>query len=349
MIQHSKPTLSAEDAQAVEACISSGLISRNKLCAKMEQDLIQYLGIKFARITNSGTSALVLALKALGIHSAKQEVLLPTYVCKSVVEAINDCGGTPVFYDNSKDWISDLLKIKDKISGNTAAIIVVHTMGIVLKDIKKIVDLNIPVIEDVCQAFGAELDGKKVGTFGTIGVFSFHATKCLTTGEGGAIIASDDDIITQINASYDTIPGIYSFTDLQASLGISQLSRYNGFLLRRKELGEKYFENLPEWATRSFKEIGGNSIFFRFLIKIPEPFDTIKEKFSNVGIAVRKGVDDLLHRSYGLSDKDFPNAVEVFNETISLPIYPNLNPDEFLHIVSKTNEILRFYENRDFR
>lgn len=344
MIVHSKPTLTFQDTMSITNCLGTMMISRSVLGKKLEELLRSYLDTEYVKLTNSGTAALVLALRALNICKEIQEVLIPTYVCPSVESAILSCGATPVFYDNDVDWIGGLSSIQAKVSDRTSAIIIVHTLGISFPDIDGIKALNIPIIEDVCQAFGGEINGVKLGNFGEIGIYSFHATKCLTTGEGGALSTRNPDLAEAIDSEFKKISGLYAISDLNAALGISQLEQYPDFLRRRELIASRYFNSLPGWATASFKNFSDSNIFFRFLMDINGSFDEIKEKFASSGIAVRKGVDTLLHRNNNLDDEDFPIAVQIFNRTISLPLYPSLTDREIDIIIAKTNKILECYE-----
>ena len=340
MIPHSKPTIEKIDKEAIASCLDGGLISRGRITEKFERDLCLFLDAKYARVVGSGTSAMILGLKALGISEVTQEVLLPTYVCTSVSDAVIYCGGKPVYYDNSLSWTSSLEQIKAKITSHTAAIIVVHIMGMPNLEVKDIVNLNIPVIEDVCQAFGGKLSGCNLGSLGKIGVYSFHATKCLTTGEGGAISTNDIDLANKIENLYNACINLHSFNDMQATLGISQLQRYDSFLERRRYIAEQYFKFLPNWATSKFRSGADNSVFFRFLLEVEAPFEEIKRKFADNGIAIRKGVDDLLHRKFGYDDSEFPNATNSYKKTISIPIYPTLSMEDLDYVISITNKIL---------
>src|SRR6478672_8804069 len=240
MIPHSKPTIENADKERIGGCLATNLISRNNLSASFETRLTQYLDTPYARVVSSGTTALVLALKAIGISKPEQEVLLPTYVCRSVAEAVIAAGGKPVYYDNDLLWTTSAKQVQQKITAQTAAIIVVHIMGMPVKDIEAIVGLGIPVIEDVCQAFGAEWNGKKLGNFGEIGMYSFHSTKCLTTGEGGAITSSNAQTAKKIEEIFQQEPSLFPFTDMQAALGLAQLDRYDSFLKKREEIANIY-------------------------------------------------------------------------------------------------------------
>jgi len=230
--------------------------------------------------------------------------------------------------------------IKPKITPKTKAVIVVHIFGIPAES-SKIKEMGIPVIEDCCQAFGVEINGKIIGSDSDLAMYSFHATKCLTTGEGGVLTSNNPKVISRIGElltkNYISTP----MTDMQAALGISQQKKYSLMLSKRRKIAEKYFEEIPDNSVILPKTVQNKSIFFRFPIRIKKlDFEAAKKKFFDSGIHVRRGVDALLHREIGLEDKDFPVATELFSETISIPIYPALSEEEQKKVVENTNKIL---------
>jgi len=201
IITHSKPWITANDRRIVDQTIKSGLIAQGKLVKEFEENMATYLEVKNSVAFSSGTAALIAALRSLEIKS-NQEVILPSYVCQSVLEAVQSSGGKPVLCDVGNHWNMTVDAVTQKITNNTAAIIVVHIFGIPVNT-HEFKQLGFPIIEDCAQAFGARVNSSYVGTLGTIGIFSFHATKCLTTGEGGLAISSDPSIINKVRTLRD--------------------------------------------------------------------------------------------------------------------------------------------------
>lgn len=198
MILHSKPWISKEDIEAVNNSLKNGMIGQGDMVANFEENISNYIGTQDTVITGSGTEALILALLALEI-GVGDEVILPTYVCHSVADAIIAVGATPVFCDSGQYWVVTPEAVLEKISSKTKAIIVVHIYSI-MADIELFLGFGLPIIEDCCQAFGANNGISMAGSKGIISVFSFHATKCLTTGEGGAVTSSDQLIMDKIRS-----------------------------------------------------------------------------------------------------------------------------------------------------
>lgn len=319
IIPHSQPWITESDKRSVLTVLDSRMVARGKLVKKFEDTVASYLGVPFATACASGTSALILALKTLNVHSA-HEVILPTYVCRSVLDAVHAVGATPVLCDVGHEWTATEENIAPLISERTGAIIAVHIFGLPM-DIELIKKFHVPVIEDACQAFGATDREKKLGTVADIGVFSFHATKCLTTAEGGLLVTSDPDLATHSRMLNLSCP----MSDLNAALGLSQLARYKDFLQLRTKLSLEYSSFFSDSSFQGVVTPPKREFYFRYTLKTAsDPADLI-DAFSQTGIMVRRGVDALLHRMLGLSDGLFPNAVGLYNETVSLPFYPSLD------------------------
>lgn len=341
MISHSKPHIIRADLDAVDRVLATGMIAQGQLVEKFEQAVADYLKSAGGVATGSGTASIVLALKALNVR-AGDEVILPTYVCKSVAEAVMTIGAVPVLCDVGEQWNMTLETVARKISARTAAIIVVHIFGIPA-DTYGFREFGLPIIEDCCQAFGARVDGAYAGTIGDVGVFSFHAIKCLTTGEGGMAVTNDSRLLETMRRLRDSTNGAAlearlasPMTDLQAALGLSQLSRYDQFLSRRKELAELYFDELRHSCAVTLPEsVRAESIFYRFPVMARDvEFEAARQSFDALGVQVRRGVDRLLHRMIGKGGVDsFPVAERLFHQTVSIPLYPALGEEEMRKVV----------------
>jgi perosamine synthetase len=333
-IFHSKPTITLKDENQIRDVIASRMISRGNKVAEFENRIAHYLGLKGGVATSSGSSGIYWALKALGIKKG-DEVVLPTYVCPTVLFAVNSLSATPVLCDVSNYWNIDANTVKPHLTSKTRAIIAPHIGGIPI-DIEPIIDLGIPVIEDLAQSFGAEIRGKKVGTFGQVAVCSFQAIKCITTGEGGMVLSDNQPLIHEIKETQILSP----ISDIQASLGLSQLEQYPSFLRRRRQIADIFFTTFEKYSGTCMPlDLRLKSIFFRFPLRIKASFSVIKAEFEEKNIAVRQFIDSLLHRDLGLPKIDFPNAEKCFSETLSIPIYPSLS-DYQVQYIAKIGELL---------
>lgn len=344
MITHSKPWITEADRERVGRVLSGGMLAQGRLVEEFEARACDYLGARGGVAAASGTAALLLTLKALGV-GAGREVILPTYVCKSVLEVVTTLGATPVLCDVGQDWNMTPREVEPHVGARTAAIIVVHIFGIAA-DARSFLGFGVPVVEDCCQAFGAKDGEKFVGTTGAAGVYSFHAIKCLTTGEGGLAVSNDPDLVGRMRRLRDGGEGLAServaapLTDMQAALGLGQLARYEEFLSRRREIAARYFDDLRGCPVRLPDEVRGASMFYRFPLRAEgADFRDARPRFEGRGVQVRRGVDRLLHRFLGLGRELFPNAERLFRETVSIPIYPALADDEVARVTEAARAV----------
>jgi len=182
-------------------------------------------------------------------------VILPSFVCSALLHAINYVGATPVFAEiDPKNYNLDPDNVKRRLTKRTKAIIVPHMFGCAA-DIKQLSLLEVPILEDCAQAIGTTFDNRIVGTFGDAAVFSFYATKVMTTGEGGMVVSRSKKFINRIKElrEYDKkgtyhIRFNYKMTDIQAAMGVSQLNRVDNFIRKRRSLAKSY--------DRAFKAMG---------------------------------------------------------------------------------------------
>ena len=330
VIPHSRPWITEADRYAVERVLNSGLVANGDKVKEFEAGISDYLGVRHTVAQSCGTAALILGLRTLEITQG-DEVILPTYVCRSVLEAVLTVGASPVPCEVNDRGVITADTVAPNITGKTKAIIAAHIFGNPCS-IERLKIFGVPVIDDACQALGLSLDGKMAGSLGDIGIVSFHATKCLTTGEGGMLVTNNPVWAERARhfAEGSVKPAARSaapLSDLQAALGISQLARYNDFLACRQELRSQYNATAKALGL----EIGNSDqsdMIFRFTVRTEQKFDLVAAAFRDFGIIVRRGVDELLHRSLGLNDVGYPTAVRLYQQTISVPFYPSLSINE---------------------
>jgi perosamine synthetase len=335
-IPHSRPTLGLEEIQAVSEVISSGYVAEGDVVRKFEQSFADYFGIQHAVATNSGTSALHLALLALEVGSG-DEVILPSYVCCALLNAVNYTGATPVLADVHPDTFNlDATDVKNRINARTRAVIVPHLFGMAA-DLDPLLELDVPLIEDCAQAVGAGYNQRPVGTYGAAAIYSFYATKVITTGEGGMVVSSSKHITDRIRdmKSYDQkedyrIRFNYKMTDIQAALGLSQLERLDNIIRRRRAIAEKY--------TRSFKKLDlglppedPGHIYFRYVIGLNRNSAPWIQHLASKGIGSDRPIFLPLHRQ--LQRQGCPESEKAWSNSISIPIYPSLSDDEITRII----------------
>jgi perosamine synthetase len=341
-VPHSRPWIEQADRLALEQVLRSGMLAHGGCVEAFEQAVASRLGAAGGIACTSGTAALVLAFKTLSIGTG-DEVVLPTYVCWNVLAAVTACGATPRLCDVDDSGVPTEQTVRAALGLRTRAIVAVHIFGHPC-DVAGLARLGLPVIEDACQAFGLDLRDGPAGAAGTLGILSFHATKCLTTGEGGMLVSSDPVLLARARAlatsdGKDNAVGATAMSDLQAALGLAQLERYPTFLARRRELLSAYHGAASRLVTASPGYGGLPSFLFRYILRAHQRFDVVQPALLQRGVQARRGVDDLLHRRLKLDDRDFPVAVALFAHTVSLPFHPSLSEAESAHVVSAMQEV----------
>ncbi len=260
LIPMSAPDITEEDVQAVAEVVRSGRLALGPKTEEFERLIAEYVGVKHAVAVSSGTAALHLIVKALGIGPG-DEVLVPSFTFVASVNVILYEGATPVFVDIEPDTYNlDPEDLKRKITRRTKAVMVVDVFGHPAEwdEILKIAEEhNLKVIDDSCEALGAEYKGKKLGQFGDASAFAFYPNKQMTTGEGG-VIGTDNPEIARICRSlrnqgrgemgawleHERLGYNYRMTEMSAALGVSQLKRLEGFLEKRAQVAEMYTKRL---------------------------------------------------------------------------------------------------------
>jgi UDP-4-amino-4-deoxy-L-arabinose-oxoglutarate aminotransferase len=342
LVPHSRPWIEAADRLAVDEVLQGRMIARGARVQTFEQAVANHLGASSGIACTSGTVAIGLALKSLGIGTG-DEVVLPTYVCWNVLAAVTASGATPCLCDVDDSGVLTVQMVRDVLSPRTRAIVAVHIFGHPC-DIPSLASLGLPVIEDACQAFGLELAGRSAGSLGTFGILSFHATKCLTTGEGGMLVSNDLDLLARARALAESTGrnnavGDTVMTDLQAALGLAQLERYHAFLERRRQIFLAYHEAAGLLATARPGYCGEPPFLFRYTLRVQQGFEVAQRALLAHSVQARRGVDELLHRRVGLDDRNFPGAAELFAHVVSLPFYPSLTGQEQAQVLRAMQEV----------
>ena len=255
-----KPLITKEDIKYLNKSISKGWISsEGPEVKKFENNFSNFIGHKYSVAVSSGTAALEIAVKSLGLKKG-DEIIIPNFtIISNAIAVFKENLNIKLIDCNIKDWNMDIEKIKKKISKKTKAIIATHIYNFPLRvDIlKKICDKKkIILIEDAAEAIGQKLNNRLCGSFGDISIFSFYANKQITTGEGGMITTNNKKLFDRSKSlrnlcfgkkdrfNHEDIGWNYRMTNLQASLGVSQLKRIKSIVSKRHEVGKKYFEKL---------------------------------------------------------------------------------------------------------
>lgn len=344
MITHSKVVLNEEDFTGIIKVLRSGQLVQGKIVLLLEEKIASYIGVNHAVAVNSGTAALHLSLLSLGIGDGS-EVIIPSYVCTALLNAIHYVRATPILVDIDPDTYNiDIENIKKAINDRTRAIITPHMFGLPA-DIESILSLGIPVIEDCAQSVGAKFKDRFTGAFGILSIFSFYATKMLGAGEGGMVLSNNLDLIETVRdlRDYDekkayTVRYNYKMTDVQAALCESQLKKLPSFIEKRKGIAELYNNELEGMVCRiPMVPEEREHIYYRYVMLLENPVQFMEEMRKR-GIECRRPVFRPLHRYLKLHG--YPTTDDVWEKAVSIPIYPSLKVEEANLIVETIRKIL---------
>jgi dTDP-4-amino-4,6-dideoxygalactose transaminase len=350
--------------ERIEKILESGFLVQGRYVSQFEQAVADYLGIKHAVAVSSGTAALHLALAALGIGPG-DEVVVPAYTFPATANVVETVGAKPVFVDvDLHTYNVDVEKIEKVISARTKAIIPVHLFGnpAEMDVIQKIGKTHgLAVIEDAAGALGSTYRGKKCGTLGTMGCFSFHPRKIITTGEGGMVITDDDDLAERVrslrNHGIQTIRDQYDFTEaglnyrmneLGAALGANQMPEIQRMIYERQQLATLYVDLLKDLPGIAFQQIPVHSttVWQAFVVRLAgRPAHPIVVSLQNAGIEANIGTYALpgvwfYREKYGYKTGDFLGAERLFIETIALPFHNSMTPELVKQVSQSLKEVV---------
>lgn len=311
---------------------------------RFEEELAHYIGVKGAVATSSGTSALHLALLALEIKEG-DEVLIPSYVCSALLNAILYVGAQPVLVDCDENYNISPEDFRRRLTNRTKACIIPHLFGHPAP-IDELRAKGIRIIEDIAQSIGGEYKGRKLGSWGDIAVVSFYATKMITTGEGGAVLSNDADLLERIRElrEYDEFGEYkvrfnYKMSDIAASIGIVQLEKLPSFIERRREIASFYSEELKDLniSLPPEDEPHSHSVYYRFVIRVKK-LEEVRRKMLAKGIECKRPVYKPIHRYFSLPD--YPMTDFIYETALSIPIYPSLSDSQVEYIASSLREAI---------
>jgi perosamine synthetase len=338
MIAHNRPTLGQTEVEAAARVLSSGGVAQGREVEKFENEVCDYLELNHghAVAVSSGTAALFLALWAL--DAKDKRVAIPTYSCAAVRNAVIMSGAQPSAIDVAED--SPNIDLARLIKERADLAVVAHIFGIPSRCEQR--HSAIPVIEDCAQSFGARVDGKAVGLGGAIGVFSFFATKMITTGGQGGMVVSKDSALAaavrdyrEFDCRHDRKPRFnLQMTDLQAAIGRAQLTHLDSFIRRRREIDARYREaGLPMWPHNLQQGLIGNC--YRAIVRTSGAERMIRAlREAGVGAIVPIADWELL------DEGDNARARLLTQSTLSLPIYPSLSDSSVADVINAVSQCL---------
>lgn len=335
-IPHSRPTLGQEEIEPIAGVIASSQIAQGQVVHEFERTFAKEINAKYAVSTNSGTAALHLVLLAMGIGE-QDEVIIPSYVCTALLNAVKYVGAAPVLAEiDPENYNLDPDDVKRRLTKRTKAVIVPHLLGLAA-DMEGLLALNVPIIEDCAQAIGSTYRRKCVGTFGEAAIFSFYATKVMTTGEGGMVVSDSKDLMDRVRdlREYDNkdkykIRYNYKTTDIHAAIGLAQLARIEMFIRRRRAIARSYDQAFESLDLQLPPRERGH-IYFRYVLGLGTDAGSWIRKLKGEGIGCARPVYRPLHQYLGL--KRFPRTEKAWKESLSIPIYPSLTEEDVNRVI----------------
>ncbi len=357
MIHIASPVIGDEEKQGVLEVLDSGMLAQGSKVKALEEAFAEYCGVEHAVATSSGTTALHVALLANGIGEGDEVITSPfTFIASA--NSVLFTGARPVFVDiDPATFNLDPDLVEAAITPRTKAIMPVHLFGLPA-DMGPLMALaeehGLAVIEDACQAHGADYEGKKAGSFGT-GCFSFYPTKNMTTGEGGMITTDNEQLAEQCRVIrqhgmrrryyHDELGYNFRMTDVHAAIGLGQLEKLERFNQARIA-NAAYFSQHLEGVTIPDVPDDRRHVFHQYTIRVPDGRrDALREQLKDKGVGTGIYYPVPIHKQTYYTqelgyDVSLPEAEKAADEVLSLPVHPALSQEDLETIVEAVNSAL---------
>lgn len=322
---------------AISVCLHNGQLILRRKVDEFEQELAKFVGTKYAVGVNSGTDALFLSLKMAGVGPG-DEVITVGHTFHATVEAIVRCGAQPILVGVDESSLMDLSELSEFITPKTKAIIPVHLMGDMV-DVQTIKEMwpKIKIIEDACQALGASIVGRKAGSFGDFGCFSFYPAKILGAfGDAGAIVTNNEDAASELKDlrnHYKYNPGKYGYNsrldNLQAAILLVKLGHIDEILAKRADIAKMYDKGLKGVILPRQRD---GRVYQDYIIRIE-----LRDDLSRF-LKVYGGVETMKNDYHFPDDLPKPtDTVLLEKKTLRLPCNDVLEPEEIQYVIGLIN------------
>ena len=373
-----RPSLGDEEIAEVVETLKSGWITTGPKVERFAAAFADFVGGRFAVPVSSATAGLHVALLALGVGPGDEVVTTPmTFV--ATLNTIVHCGATPVLADIDAGTLNIRVEeVERRLTKKTKAVVPVHYVG-QPADLDPLLELaaarGIGVLEDAAHAVGAEYKGRRIGSFPTTSVFSFHPNKNMTTGEGGMVVTEDEDVFEKASLlkfhgmdrdswkrfakagspRYDVaVPGFkYNMMDIQAALGLHQLKRLDGFLRERERLARRYDEKLAGVVGLILPQRVAYPVRHAWHLYTPlvdidrltigrdQFMDELKARNIGTGLHYAAAHEFSYYASrFGWKPEDYPEAHFVSERIVSLPLFPGLSDADQDDAVAAIRDVL---------
>jgi dTDP-4-amino-4,6-dideoxygalactose transaminase len=363
------PSLGDEEWQALREPIESGWLTQGPKVQAFEAAFAERHQVGHALATTSCTTALHLALAALGTGPG-DEVIVPSFTWVATANVVIYCGATPVLVDVEPETFNiDPAAVAAAVTERTRAVIPVHLFGLCanMDALRAALPETVKIVEDAACAAGASHDGTPAGGLGDAAAFSFHPRKSITTGEGGMLTTNDAELSERAAAmrnhgaaipeevrvhgpkpyllpDFDVLGFNYRMTDLQGAVGLVQLSKLDAFIIERARWAAWYRDRLGglSWLHLPEEPAGGRHAWQTFVARIdpqsaPMPRNEIMERLEAEGISTRPGTH-AVHRlgyyrdRFGFDDESFPVSRALADTTLALPLHNRMTEADFVRV-----------------
>jgi perosamine synthetase len=365
----SSPDITEADIESVVSVLRTPRLSIGPRMREFESAVAGYVGAQHGVAVSSGTAGLHLSLRALGVGEG-DEVILPSFTFIAVAHAVLYERAIPVFADIDPVTLNlNPLEIERRITPRTRAIVVVHTFGYPA-DMEPILDVaarhDLPVIEDACEALGAEYRGRKTGALGRVGIFAFYPNKPITTGEGGMLVTDDLSLADTFRAlrnqgrrdadgwtDHCLLGYNYRLSELNCALGLSQMRRLDQILERRRDRALQYLrelESVPEVVGPSIGSDDNRVCWFAFVVRLNDDFtqgqrDFVLDEMAKRGVGCGRYFAPIhrqpLYARFAEGEKgDLPFTEQASARTIALPFFNTLTDEQIAEVCAALREAI---------
>jgi perosamine synthetase len=362
-IPWAKPVFWGNEQKYVAEALTSTWISGGPFLDRFESDFAQYCGMPYALTSSNGTTALHLAYLALGLKTG-DEVILPGFAFMGAANMSLYIGAKPVFADvDPQTWCLRAAEIEKNLTPRTKLIVPIHTYGNVceMDTIMQIANSHrIAVVEDVAEAFACRYKNRLAGVFGAIGTFSFQATKTITTGEGGMVITSDENLYDRMVLYrshgmrrkqyywHDLAGHNFRLTNLQAAVGVAQMEKLEQIVKERRRVHSQYINflsNVPGLHFQYFPP-AVDPVLWAIAVKLdtiafPQGRDAVIAEMMQCGIETRPGFVAPRFMDHIYVCPALPISEELSKNVLSLPTYPTLRDEQICFICDQLKKLRR--------
>lgn len=355
-ISIAKPIIGQEEKDAVLNVLDSGLLAAGEKVEQFEVEFAKYIGSKYAIATSSGTTALHLSMLSLGLGVGDEVITTPFSFIASA-NSILYTGAKPVFVDIEEDYFNiDPELIEDKITSRTKAILPVHLYGLPanMNKISKLAKkYDLRVIEDVCQAHGAKIGKRRVGSLGDLACFSFYPTKNMTTGEGGMVTTNDKEFAERVKLLrnhgmrvryyHDILGYNFRMTNIAAAIGLEQLKKLERFNEQRNANAKFLSRSLLKIKGLIVPKVQKNyhHAYHQYTIRVSKDYKISRslliQKLQEQGVGTAIYYPIPIHKQKVYIDLGYkeklPIAERIADEVLSLPIHPAVKLEDLRRII----------------